>query len=94
MRWWRDRGARRRGYSLLEVITAFALLTISLSALIPAISDLLSQSARAEQKWAAMEFARSKLDEVGVVTPIRAGVDAGTYRSHWTWTATTKAYSC
>ena len=88
----RDKDRHRRGYTLLEVITAFAVLTIALSALIPMISGLLSRSGGAQAKWAATEFAASKLAEIGVVAPIRQGVAAGTYRTDWRWTATTRPH--
>ena len=72
------------GYSLLEVIVAFAVLALSLSTLFPTVSALSGRSAHATEHWAATEFARSKLEEIGVVTPIARGIDRGTW-AQWDW---------
>ena len=50
------------------------------------------RSGAAAERWAATEFARSKLEEVGIVTPVRPGVATGTYRAYWAWRIETEPY--
>ena len=81
-----------QGSTLLEVIVAFAILTLSFSVLLPAMTSMTGSRERAETRWAATEFARSRLSEVGIVDPVRPGVIQGTYVPRWIWRIRTVPY--
>jgi general secretion pathway protein I len=76
---------RQRGFSLLEVILAFALLSVGLGILIAILSGGLAQVRGAGDATEATLHAQSLLDQVGVLEPIepkreRGDFDAGRYR--------------
>ena len=76
---------RQRGFSLLEVILAFTLLSVSLGILIAILSGGLAQVRHAGDASEATLHAQSLLDELGVLAPIEPGStrgerDAGRYR--------------
>ncbi|MCW3783538.1 type IV pilus modification PilV family protein [Defluviimonas salinarum] len=68
------------GYSLLEVLVAFAIMSMVLAALLPAQSRLLQRSRSADEGLLAQELALSRLAEVGVAIPDPAGVREVPYR--------------
>jgi len=80
MRWRRDQGS-----TLFEVIVAFGILTLTLSTVLPAFSELSTTTYSAKTRWAAAEFARSRLDELGVIDPVREGVSTGVESDLWSW---------
>ena len=73
------------GYTLLEVVVAFAILTLSLSAMIPSLANLTGQSGSARETWAATEFARSLIEPIGIAEPLRPGVRTGRVERRWDW---------
>lgn len=77
-----DRG--RSGFSLLEVLVAFVVLALALSALLPALSGLSHRSRAAEDRWLAGELALSRLDMAGVIEPFAASSESGEWRD-WRW---------
>lgn len=79
------RGARQSGFSLIEVLVAFVLLAGGLGLLLGILSGGLSQVRWAQAHSEAMLVARSALDTVGTVEPVRPGrfegeADDGRYR--------------
>ena len=80
----RDRD-QQRGYTLLEVVVAFAILTLSLSTLIPGLATLTGQSGTARETLAATEFARSLIEPIGIAEPLRPGVREGRVGDAWRW---------
>ena len=66
-----------RGFSLLEVLMAFALLTVGLGILVAILGGGLLQVRQAGDATGATLHAQSLLDQVGVLAPIRAGTDGG-----------------
>jgi len=73
------------GFTLLEVLVAFAILAISLGVLIPVFSGTLGrQAALADQKTATM-LAQSKLDTVGSEIPLTDGASDGAFSNGFTW---------
>lgn len=87
----RQRGSgparRQRGYSLIEVIVAFALLALALTLLLGTLSGATRQVRWSGDAGTAALHAQSLLDQVGVGTPLQPGqsdgeFDAGRYR--WT----------
>ncbi len=70
----------QEGFSLTEVIVAFAILTLSLAALLQSFS-LGSQSvSRSENVINAMSFARSKMEEIGHTVDLEQGEVSGDYK--------------
>lgn len=74
----------QRGFSLLEVLVAFVILALALSALVPALSSLPARSAATTQKWVAQEIALSRLAEVGSIIPLAPGDHGGDWQT-WRW---------
>lgn len=77
--------SRQTGYSLLEVIIAFALLAGALALLLGTLSSSARQIKRSADACTAALHARSLLDQVGVGAPLTAGDangewDDGRYR--------------
>ena len=84
---------RRHGYTLLEVIVAFVILVLSLSALIPNLASLTGQSGASREVWAATAFARSMIEPIGIAEPLRPGVREGRVAGRWTWRIEIEPYS-
>lgn len=78
-------GGRARGFSLLEVMMAFALLTVGLGILIAILGGGLLQVRQAGDASSATLHAQSLLDQLGALGPIEPGesggeIDDGRYR--------------
>lgn len=78
-------GTRERGYTLLEIIIAFAVLGLALVLLLGTLSGGLRQVRGSADSARAALHARSLLDVVGVGEPLEpgrreGGFDAGRYR--------------
>lgn len=74
----------RAGYSVMEVLIAFTVMATVLAVLIPGQSSLLVGARQAEQSLLAMEYAASRLDQIGVSEPLEEG--NAVYRDwHVTW---------
>ncbi|HEU0151906.1 MAG TPA: prepilin-type N-terminal cleavage/methylation domain-containing protein [Arenimonas sp.] len=77
---------RPRGFSLLEVILAFALLSVGLGILIAILSGGLAQVRNAGDATEATLHAQSLLEQVGVLEPIEPGVERGDFdRGRYRW---------
>lgn len=70
----------KRGYSLLEVLIAFTIMTIVLAALIPGQARLLARANNADTQLLAYDFALSHMATLGISTPIANGTTQSTYR--------------
>ncbi len=68
---------RQRGFSLLEVMLAFALLAVALGILIAILGGGLGQVRTAGDATDATLHAQSLLDELGVLAPIEPGRQQG-----------------
>jgi general secretion pathway protein I len=83
---------RQRGFTLIEVVVAFAILALSLGALYESFGGAQRHSATAgKREWAALR-AESLLAEFrgsGGLLPVRTGSDAGT---DFEWRVTAKPY--
>jgi len=77
---------RARGFTLLEVIIAFALLGLALTLLLGSLSGGAKQVRDAELRTRAVLHAQSLLAEAGVASPLQVGSQQGDWeqgRYHW-----------
>jgi len=87
------RGApcRQRGYTLIEVIAAFALLALALTLLLGTLSGAARQVRWSGDAGRAALHAQSLLDQVGVGEPLQPGQSDGEFddgRYRWTLSIT------
>ncbi|MCF7749429.1 prepilin-type N-terminal cleavage/methylation domain-containing protein [Bacillus subtilis subsp. subtilis] len=68
---------RQRGYSLLEVIVAFAVLALALTLLLGSLSGAARQIKQADLRSRAVLHAQSLLATTGVVEPLQEGERSG-----------------
>ncbi|MEP4627164.1 MAG: type II secretion system protein [Tateyamaria sp.] len=71
---------RRAGYTLLEVLVAFAIMASILAVILPGQSQMLRQSSDAEITFLATDYAQSLMDRLGVSEAIVPGVQTDVYR--------------
>lgn len=71
--------ARQRGYTLLEVIVAFALLALALTLLLGILSGATRQVRWSGDAGRAALYAQSLMDQVGVGEPLVAGQRDGEF---------------
>ncbi|HEV7776353.1 MAG TPA: prepilin-type N-terminal cleavage/methylation domain-containing protein [Luteibacter sp.] len=74
-----------RGFSLLEVIAAIAVLAIAFAALMQVAGGSLSLTSRATERTQAALWARSLLDTAFVVDPVREGSSEGRFDDRYRW---------
>ncbi len=70
---------RRAGYSLFEVLLAFAILTTVLAVLLPGQSRLLHRMSQSEHKVLAQDYALSVLDSLGLENPVEPSLSRTTH---------------
>lgn len=80
-----NRKARVAGFTLLEVLIAFAILAISLAVLMQTFSHGINATRVAEEHAAAVMLARSVMDEVGRSIPLEEGEHEGDWESGLSW---------
>ena len=79
--------ARARGYTLLEVIVAFALLAMALTLLLGSLSGAARQVRWSSDAGRAALYAQSLMDQVGVGQPVRPGQRSGEFENgRYRWT--------
>ena len=76
---------RQRGFSLLEVIAAIAVLAITFAALMQVAGASLNLTARAGERTQAALWARSLLDSAYVIDPVREGTTQGRFDARYSW---------
>lgn len=77
---------RQKGFSLLEVIMAFALMSVGLGILVAILSGGLAQVRTSGDATEATLHAQSLLDQVGVLEPIEPGREQGDFdRGRYRW---------
>ncbi len=74
-------GARGRGFTLLEVLIAFAILAVAMGAILQSFSQGLRSMTVAEKYTAAALLAQTKLAEVGNTIPLEDGEHDGVFES-------------
>ena len=83
--WYKRRARGSRGFTLFEVLIAFTILAVSLVALLRAFSSGLRGLDAAEAATAAVQHARSKIEEVGTAIPLEPGVQEGAFEDGYRW---------
>jgi general secretion pathway protein I len=82
-----------RGYTLIEVIVAFALLALALTLLLGTLSNSARQVHWADGAGRATLHAQSLLDQVGVGEPLQAGTRSGSFEDErYRWTLQIRPY--
>ncbi len=72
--------SRRSGYSLFEVLIAFVIMTLILSALIPGQARLLGRAIAQEERMLAQDYALSRLALLDLEKPLTVRTSDETYR--------------
>ncbi len=80
-----DRRARSRGFTLIEVLVAFALVALILGAALRLVSGGLNDSDAAERHTLAVLVAESRLAEVGAAAPLEPGITEGSASDIYRW---------
>lgn len=83
---------REAGFTLVEVIVAIAILSLSLSVLLPMMSHSVQQVAQAEKMIQAGSLAQSLIAEVGTELPIREGESGGEFSNGYRWHLAMRQY--
>lgn len=78
---------RERGFTLLEVVVALAILGLALSSTLPGISSALRLGSSARDQRLALLWAQSKLDELSMPANLAAGESRGTAADGFVWRA-------
>jgi general secretion pathway protein I len=86
------RGSRPRGFTLLEVLVALAILGVALGALLQAFAGGLRRLSVLEDYAAAVTQARSQLDRLGAELPLAEGQYSGSFAGGMVWTAQLRRY--
>lgn len=82
----RARPMRQRGYTLIEVIVAFALLAVALTLLLGILSNSARQVRWADDAGRAVLYAQSLMDQVGVGERLTAVQRNGEFEEgHYRW---------
>jgi general secretion pathway protein I len=83
---------RQGGFTLIEAIAAFVLLSLFLGILMSALSTAMRQTVRAEQESLAAQWAQSKLDLVGIGEKLETGDSNGRFDDAFEWRMTVEEY--
>jgi general secretion pathway protein I len=76
---------RQRGFSLLEVMVAFSIMAIAITALLRVFGNGLNQGSLSLDYARAVQHAESLLAGVGVETPLQLGDSQGTFDTDFHW---------
>ncbi len=80
----KNRG-RARGFTLLEVIVAFTILSVALIGLLQAFTTGMRGLSAAQASAAAVMHARSKMDEIGQVIALEESELSGEFGDGYRW---------
>ncbi|KOR45801.1 general secretion pathway protein GspI [Xanthomonas oryzae] len=84
---------RQRGYTLIEVIVAFALLALALSLLLGSLSGAARQVRAADESTRATLHAQSLLAVQGIEKPLEPEQQQGTFENgHFRWSLDVRPY--
>ncbi len=77
--------SRARGFTLLEILVALAILGLSLGVLMQIFSTGLRGAAASKARVVATRLAESKLAVVGVEEPLSEGISQGRFDEQYRW---------
>jgi general secretion pathway protein I len=83
---------RQRGFSLLEIIAAIAILAIAFAALMQVAGSSMSLTARANERTQAALRARTLLDGAYIMEPLREGDSEGRFDDTYRWHMSVSRY--
>lgn len=89
---WISKHQKEGGFSLLEILVAFAILSLSLGVLLRIFAGGGHLTKTAEDYYRAVVTAETLLTEMGVETPLQPGVMQGKTETGFRWTATVTPY--
>jgi general secretion pathway protein I len=78
--------ARQRGYSLIEIVAAFAILALGLALAMQSVGGSLRQARNAADQTEAALLAQSLLDTAGVGERLEPGETDGRFDDRFAWT--------
>ena len=87
------RHGRQRGFSLLEVLVAFAILSVSLGVLLQVFATGLRNAGMADDYTQATLYAESILTAYGREAPLNEGAREGAINDQFSWRGTVSAYA-
>lgn len=88
-----SKSRRQHGYTLIEVIVAFAILALGLTLLLGTLTGSTRQVHWADEAGRASLHAQSLLDDTGVGTTLRPGQRDGTFEDgHYRWSLAITPY--
>jgi general secretion pathway protein I len=81
-----------RGFTLIEVLIALAILGVSLAVVLTTVSDSLSRTRRGEQELLATSLARSLIDRVGADLALKSSDTSGDADDGFSWRLSVTEY--
>lgn len=73
------------GFTLIEVLVAFAILAVGLGFLMNVIANVVGRTAEADMRVGALQVAQSLIDRVGVDVPLEDGPSDGDSTDRYQW---------
>ena len=86
------RAGNRSGFTLLEILVALAILSVSMAVLLSSLSTSINHQLRAKREVEAAELARSLLARLGTDIPLQIGEIEGEEGPSYRWHLTMAAY--